>query len=420
MAQRAALPRTEQLVPLSRMKWVATSVLVLAAATFVLTYFIGEGGSAALFVRAAAEAAVIGGLADWFAVTALFRHPMGLRIPHTALIPRKKDELAGTLGTFVTNNFLTADNVRTHVARAQLVEKASDWLSLPPNAQTAAEILASSSADVLESFDRGSLATFALEFTDVSVQDSSPSQELGRTLKDWVSDGRHHAPTESLLKLAQVQGRQNREELADILRKFVEDMGVLGWLSISPGSSRRRIEAAIQHLADAEADSEHVIRRIIDELLADFASELASNSATSERLDSAISEWLRKDSTHVQTEELIDRIIQAALPELRDGTSRTVKRLAEMILSAAERVAVDEDLRYSMNLKVAETIAELAQNYGNELKVLIQTTVGGWSGEYASRQIELAAGKDLQFIRINGAVVGALAGIVIHGASLLL
>jgi len=405
---------------LARMKLVATLVLVAAAIVFVLTFFVGQGGSVALFVRAAAEAAMVGGLADWFAVTALFRHPLGLRIPHTALIPRKKDELAGTLGSFVTGNFLTSETVRTHVVEAGLVAKLADWMAVEANARQAAQVVASGAADGLRSLDPRSVAKFGLEFADLSVRQSSPSQEAGRVLADWVADRRHDPLTESVLRQAQAQGRQHRDELADKLLRWVEDLGFIAWLAITPASSKKRVDSAIKELGDAERDPEHVLRLMTDRFLADLATDLATNPESSARLDESLRGWLGKQETQAQAERLAAELMEGVVLALRDDRSGTVERLTEMILELAQKLQADPQLREDIGQRVASGIADLAQRYGSELTTLIQKTVQGWSGDFASRQIELAAGKDLQFIRINGAVVGALAGVVIHGVSLLL
>jgi uncharacterized membrane-anchored protein YjiN (DUF445 family) len=420
MAQATGLVVRDDGAALAKMKLVATLVLVAAAIVFVLTFFVGQGGTVALFVRAAAEAGMVGGLADWFAVTALFRHPMGLRIPHTALIPRKKDELAGTLGSFVTGNFLTSETVRSHVAEAGLVAKLADWLATEANARRAAALVASAAADALRSLSPQSVAKFALEFADLSIRQSSPTQELGRVLGDWVADKRHDSLTESVLRQVQVQGKKHRDELADKLLRWVEDLGFIAYLAITPTSSKKRVDSAIKELADAERDPEHVLRLMTDRLLADLATDLATNPATSERLDESLRGWLEKNETHAQTERLATELMDGIVLALRDDQSPTVKRLTLMILELAQKLQADPQLREDIGQKVASGIADLVQRYGSQLTTLIQKTVQGWSGDFASRRIELAAGKDLQFIRINGAVVGALAGVAIHGVSLLL
>ena len=157
-----------------------------------------------------------------------------------------------------------------------------------------------------------------------------------------------------------------------------------------------------------------------DRFLADLATDLATNPESSARLDESLRGWLRKDETQAQAERLAAELMDGVVLALRDDRSGTVERLTEMILKLAQKLKADPQLREDIGQRVASGIADLAARYGSELTTLIQKTVQGWSGDFASRQIELAAGKDLQFIRINGAVVGALAGVAIHGVSLFL
>ncbi len=404
---------------LRRMKRTATGLLGAAALVFLVSFALPDS-TATGFLRAAAEAGMVGGLADWFAVTALFRHPLGVPVPHTALIPKQKDELATKLGEFVTGNFLTPDAVAAQLREARLVRRAAERLADPVNATLIGTELAAAAAAALDALDEHAATDYVLELARRDLERRSYTPVLGQFLARAV-EGRGQRPLVDVgVTRLHAYLIEHRDELRPQLKAFLERQGRLVWLFTTDKRIETALSAAIALLGEVERDPAHELRVWIDGLLATVADDLRYRPETAERVDAQLRTLL--EDPHLQA--LLHAVVQDVLASVRlslgelDGGLQ--QRLADLVGQAARRVLDDPDLERRIEDRLQAAVRYAVTHYGDTVVGLIQRTVADWEGADAAGRIEAAVGRDLQFIRINGTVVGALAGLVIHAVSLVL
>jgi uncharacterized membrane-anchored protein YjiN (DUF445 family) len=404
---------------LRAMKRVAAAFLAVAAAVFAATYAVG-GGTGVGFVRAAAEAAMVGGLADWFAVTALFRRPLGLPIPHTALIPSRKDALAESLGGFMTTTFLTRDNVGRRLADADVVRKVATWLVDPANAERVSQEVADAALAAAQALRSREVADLLLAAARTDAARRSYAPLLGRLLQTTVEDEGHQALTDIGLRSTHRWMVENRAELVEQLRAWVEESNFLLWLL----ATRRRVDrlfGEVVRTVDAAAgDRHHPLRGLIDRFLLRTAVELQSDRQLGARVNEEALRVLHDPVLEQWLVDVVDGLLTSLRTTLADPQALPTRRLTESLLSYADRVLADVGLRLRLEDLLRRAVFHAVEHYSDEFTALVVGTVARWDGRETARRIEILAGRDLQFIRINGTVVGALAGVAIHAVSLAL
>ena len=402
------------------MKAVALGFLLGAAAVFVASFFLGNDAGWVGYVRAGAEAAMVGGLADWFAVTALFRHPLGIPIPHTALVPRQKDALATKLGEFVTGNFLTADAVTEQVAEAQLVRRVAERVVDPATSALLGREIATAASALLGALDQRNITDYVLELARRDLARRSYTPVLGRFLARAVElNGQRQ-----LLDVLVARGRDylagNRALVLGIVRQLLDNRSWLAGLVVSDKRINGWLDYAETTLRAVEADHDHPMRHWVNGLLASFADDLRYNTETAATLDREMLRLL--EDPHLQSvlhEVLVDGLasVRASLDE---GHGDLENRITLLVRDLGGRVLADPAVERQIESLLQDAVGYAVTHYGDAVVTLIQKTVAGWEARDASRRIELAVGRDLQFIRINGTVVGALAGLAIHTVAVLL
>ena len=403
---------------LRRAKRSATGLLVSAAAVFLASFALPDATWVG-FVRAAAEAGMVGGVADWFAVTALFRHPWGLPIPHTALIPRQKDQLATKLGEFVTGNFLTPEVVAEQVAESNLVHRAAERLAEPATAARIGAELATGIASALGGLDERVVTDWVLELARRDLARRSYTPVLGQFLARAV-EGRTQRP---LVDVGVTRLRsyllEHRAEVVPLVQGFA-NRKLLGWIVATDKRVNGWIDDAIDTLAEVEADPDHGVRRWLDGLLSSLADDLRYRPEVAADLDTQLRAFV--EDPHVQS--LLHAVLQDVVGSVRvsldevDGGLQ--QRIAALVQDVASRVLTDADLRGRIERVLQQGLRYVVENYGDSVVLLIQRTVARWDPRDASARIEAAVGRDLQFIRINGTVVGALVGLAIHTVAVVL
>ncbi|MGH6654219.1 MAG: DUF445 domain-containing protein [Actinocrinis sp.] len=394
------------------MKSVATGFLLAATGLYILARWQeGHGAGWAQYLGAAAQAAMVGALADWFAVTALFRHPLGLPIPHTAIIPNRKQALGRSLGDFVGENFLSQEVIRARLRKIGLSGRLGGWLS----EQKHAERVTREAAGML----RGVFAVF---------RDDEVQSVLGRTVNRWLRQQPIGPPAGNLLSRFVADG--GHRPLVDLLsRRAVE------WLEEHPEAIERtvtgeapswtprfvderlarRIQRELVRFAEAVRDEpEHQARAAIDAFLADFADDLRTDPDTMIRAE----RWKHELISHPESQRLVGSTWQAlrtmTVDAIEDGDSELRTRARDAVAAFGQRLTFDEKLRAKVDTWVEDAAVYLVTTYRDEITSLISDTVEAWDAEETSRKVEIQVGRDLQFIRINGTVVGALAGLLIY------
>lgn len=396
---------------LRRMKLVATGLLALAAVVFVLTL---HRDGALGYVNAAAEAAMVGAVADWFAVTALFRRPLRLPIPHTALIPTRKDEIGRGLADFVATSFLSEEVVRDKLARAEPARRVGHWLTDRGHAdRVAAEVtvIAGAALTILRDDDVAAV----LEHAVVRRLGEIPlSPVAGRFLDGVVEDGSHHPLIDLLLRECRDWLRENRETVTRIVMDRAPGW-TPPWLDAVVAG---RIAAAFERwIADIADDPRHRVRVALDDLLARLATDLQHDQETRARAE-ALKERI---VAHPQIAEVTAALWASArrllVEAAEDPDGELRRRIAAGLRDVGRRLLSDAGLRRRVDGYLSDAAGYVARGYAHELAGIISETVESWPPDETANRIELLVGRDLQFIRINGTVVGALVGIALHTLS---
>lgn len=399
---------------LRRMKAVASALLLVAALVFVLARSRRGDGAAWGYVEAAAEAAMVGALADWFAVTALFRRPLGLPIPHTAIIPERKDEIGRSLGAFVEGNFMSHEVIGERVRNAQVARRVGAWLAEPANAARAADAVADALNSALKVLDDSEVRAGLERLVETRLRDTPVAPLAGRAIEAAVEGGQHSELFDTALRAARSFLDDNRDMLREML-----DRESPWWV---PEPIDKRIFAKIfggvqRFLADVAADPRHPMRARVEKRIVALAERLQTDPAMRARGEELKDELLDRPEVRAWLASLWDETKRALVDatarpgsELRHRTAVTAARLGQ-------RVVEEPELQARLDAAVERFVEYVVDNYRSEVSRLIEATIEKWDGAATSRKLELQVGRDLQFIRINGTIVGGLAGVAIHAAS---
>ena len=402
---------------LVRMKVAATSLLLAATLVFIVTRALEDRWSWLGYVRATAEAAMVGALADWFAVTALFRHPLGLPIPHTAIIPNRKDQLGRGLGTFVQTNFLAPAVLSERLRSVGVAQRLGAWLGQPEHAHrlsSNAGALVRGLTEVMGDEDiQRTLETGILQ----RVREVPAAPLMARVVEAAMS-GRHH---QALLDTTLNGLSGLLEENRWLLRQKLAEQSP--WWLPEPIDDRlfKKFFAGVQgFLAEVAGDPDHELRHQLDVRVAELAVRLRTDPALIARGEQLKAELLEHPEVRAWLDSLWRNTKASILAVADDPDSDLRRRLDAALERAGRSLQEDPVLQAKVNGWIEKVVSYLAEEYGHEIADLIATTVARWDGAEASRRIELQVGRDLQFIRINGTVVGGLAGLAIYSIGQLL
>ena len=396
----------------------ATALLAAVAAVFVATVVAGaEGGSWLGYVQATAEASMVGGLADWFAVVALFRHPLGLPIPHTAIITERKEQFGETLGDFIQSSFMTPDAIGERVRAAQPGQRLGTWLADPTKAERAAGHVLGGAVEVTELLEDDVVHDLLEGVVRERLESASVVPLAGRALAALTKEGRHHEVVDAALKGLDRYLDDRRDDLRDRFRNEAP-----WWL---PGAVEDRIferllDGVRAVLDDMAHDRGHGMRQALEERIERFVHDLQHDPALRARGEQLTRDLLERPEVRTWVASIWTDAKTQLRAQADDPTSRLRTQLAAAIVRGGERLLADPALAAKVD-DAAETGARyVVEHFGDEIGRLVSDTIARWDGEETSRRLELLLGPDLQFIRINGTVVGGLAGLVLHTAAQLL
>jgi uncharacterized membrane-anchored protein YjiN (DUF445 family) len=407
---------TKQL-QLTRMKRRATGLLVVMGVVFVAAWSLEPAYPWLGYLRATAEAGLVGGVADWFAITALFRHPLNIPIPHTAIIPQRKDRIGRSLGNFVQNNFLSPDVLGAKLRAAGLSRRAAEWLREPEHARIAvrqaAGALRSATAvvrdddvhallerSVIEPLKRRPIAPVLADGLVLLTVNDRHQQLLDRLVHGLT---RLVAENESLIR------QRIREESPWWVPGFVDDR-----------VHERVVDGIGRTLFEVSADSHHPLRRQLDELLVGWIEQLRESPEAIARaeqikqqvLDHPTSEQLT-ESLWREVKKVLDRQVDAAEQGAPGGLERGLTALAQAVVD-------DEALLAKLDDWIIGAVLRIVEQHRHEVGQLIAHTVSAWDPDETSQRIELQVGRDLQFIRIYGTLVGGMVGLILYTVTHLL
>jgi uncharacterized membrane-anchored protein YjiN (DUF445 family) len=401
---------------LRRMKVVAVGFLIGATVVFLVSTWAQSRGAAGWvgYVRAAAEAGMVGALADWFAVTALFKHPLGIPIPHTAIIKRKKDQLGEGLGSFVRENFLSPEVVATKLREAHVGDRLGKWLSDDAHAaRVAAE--ASTVLQVLVEMLRDDDVQQVLDRMIVKrIAQPQWGPPVGRVLSSLLEEHRQEALLQLLADRA-FEWSLNADEIIERVIERDSPTWTPRWVDSLVGD---RIHRELMDFTDkVRRNPDHELRRSATKFLFEFADDLQNDEATIARAEKVKDQIMARDEVSKAAETAWTTAKRIFLESVDDPTSTLRTRIADSVVHIGESLRDDAHLRDKVDKWIVRAAQHLVAEYGTEITAIITETIERWDADEASRRIELHVGRDLQFIRINGTVVGALAGLVIYSVA---
>jgi uncharacterized membrane-anchored protein YjiN (DUF445 family) len=399
---------------LRRMKVFATGLLVLAAVVFVVARSLEDEHPWLGYVRAAAEAAMVGALADWFAVTALFRYPLGIPIPHTAIIPRRKDDIGRSLGEFVQGNFLTPEVVGERLGSAHIAQRLGAWLAQPSNSERAAEAAGDALGGIAEVLDDRDVQEALGSAVERRLAGTEVAPLLGKAIDVAIEGGHHQRMLDAVMRGLAGFLDDNRLMLRDRL-----DRESPWWVpeAIDDRVFNKIFSGVQNFLADVSAEPDHEVRRSIDARVQALAVKLRNDPALIAKCESIKLELLEHPDVQGWLQSLWGEVKVSLLDAARDPQSDLRKRLVHGFATAGARLGVDRELQVKVDGWIERLVLHVVEHYKGEIAGLIASTVERWDSAETGRRIELQVGRDLQFIRINGTVVGGLAGLAIHTVS---
>ncbi|WP_416985908.1 DUF445 domain-containing protein [Streptomyces sp. T028] len=396
-----------------RMKVTAAGLLLFVAVVYGLAEWASHQGAGpwAGYVAAAAEAGMVGALADWFAVTALFRHPLGLPIPHTAIIPNKKDQLGVSLGEFVGENFLSQDVVRQRLRSVGIGTRFGAWLAEPEHADRVTEELATAlrgALTVLRDSDVQAVVGEAIT-RRADAQEIAPG--MGKMLEKIVADGGHRRAVDLVVARAYDWLVLHGDSVMDAV-----EGGAPGWTPrfVDKRIGERVYKELLRFCAEMRDMPSHPARGALDRFLTDFASDLQSDTDTRARVERLKGEVLGRGEVQDLIASAWTAVRSMIVAAAEDERSELRLRVRASLLTLGARMATEPKVQEKVDGWVEGAAVHVVTTYRKEITSLITDTVAGWDPEHTTRKIEAHIGRDLQFIRINGTVVGSLAGLLIY------
>ena len=366
------------------------------------------------YIKAFAEAAMVGGLADWFAVTALFRHPLGIPIPHTAIIPTNKDRIGDTMALFLKDNFLTPAVVARRMRKVDVAAGVGRFLADPDHGGAgrlrdgASKLL----ANLLESLDQNRLGGMAKSAVATRLRGLEVSPLLGQSLEAAMKEGRHLPLMGGLISRASEILASNDH----LIREMVHERAgsVLRWTGLDENVANAIINGLNKLLFDMADDPAHPLRARADQALADLAFDLQHDKD----MQGKVGIWKNEIIDNPAMQRWIDGLWEQArtglLKAARDPERVLAGKFGDMLRQLGTTLQDDPQLRHTINRFARRTIVGATASYGDGIVTLVSDTVRGWDAEKITDRIEQAVGRDLQYIRINGTLVGGLVGLILH------
>ncbi len=395
----------------------ATGLLVVALAVYITARLLEPTHPWLSWVRATAEASLVGGLADWFAVTAIFRHPLGIPIPHTAIVATQKDRIGRVLGNFVQNHFLAREIVTAELKAMRLSERIAQWLSQPGNSARVARQLASGLARTVEALPDDAVRAIIQQSAVARIRRTPVAPVLSDVLTLVTADDRH----QELLNEAIGIIARTIEENPDAIRDGIRSSSPWWVPGVVDQVVFKKILQSVTRLVDEiRADPHHALRRRFDQALSDFIDKLKHSPEMAAKAEALKEQMLGHPLVEDWAGSLWDSARQAARRYRQNPEGAPPDALERGISAAGESLLAHPALASELDGFLIEAVSTVLEQHRHEVAELITHTVSAWDPESAVNRLELAVGSDLQYIRINGTLVGGLVGLCIHAVSALM
>ncbi|HEY8754671.1 MAG TPA: DUF445 domain-containing protein [Arthrobacter sp.] len=404
----------EKAAALRKMKLLALALLIAMAVIFVFAFAFQKQYPWLEYVRAAAEGGMVGALADWFAVTALFKYPMGIKIPHTAIIPRRKDQIGASLGEFVETNFLSEQVVQEKLASVDIARKVGAWLSGPGGPERVAREGAAVIRGAFKVLNDDDVQAVIEGMVRKHLLTPPWGPPVGRLAERIFADGHHHTLVDLLVDRTVDWVRDNHETVS----RLVSDRSPQWVPQFVDGLVGDKVYVEILKFTKAvQSDPNHQVRQSIDTYLTSLAQDLQHDPVMIARAEGIKAQVLGDPEVRELASRTWGTIKAALLGAVDDPHSELTVKFKAAVHDFGTRLVVDPELAGKVNAWIGDAAGYLVKTYRSDIAGVITDTVARWDAEETSQKIELQVGKDLQFIRINGTVVGSLAGLAIFTAA---
>lgn len=406
----------EKKIQLRKYKTFATGLFVLMAVIFVVMTILEKKNPAHWigYIRAFSEAAMVGALADWFAVTALFNYPLGLKIPHTNLIENSKERIGDNLGNFVVSNFLSPQNIRPYIQKLKISHFVGDWLSQQRNQENLVKEFSHIVLDILNKLDDSAVITFIGNKAKEMSDDLEINRIIGNGIEYVLDKNDHQRVITNLSKQIKDYVLQHQEIVKDrvkkesyfLIPKFVDDT-----------IAEKITNGLSTFFEEVENDQNHSLRTEITQKLYAFSHEIQTEEKWAEEFRGIKNDFLKEDKLHQYSKDIWNSIRKSLSEELEEENSALKNYIKKNLSELSENLKNDEKFQNKIDHWVRVTAYKYILKNTHQASNLISSTVGNWQGKELSEKLELEVGKDLQFIRINGTLVGGLVGLIIYTVS---
>jgi len=395
------------------MKVVATGLLLVMAIVFAASRALQPAYPWLSYVKAFAEAAMVGGLADWFAVTALFRHPLGLPIPHTAIIPRNKDRIGEALANFLRENFLIPSVVARRMRNIDVAAAAGRFLQTPASEGTRIRGGASRLiADIFESLDDERLGGIVKTAISSRLRSMEVSPLLGHALASAINEDRHVPMLEAAIRWMARALDANEPLIREMVHKKAN--WVLKLAALDTKLADAIIDGLRKLTAEMSTDPAHPVRMKVEEALAQLANDLQTRPETRERVEAMKEQLLDNRSVGLWIDALWQKGRESMIRAARNPDAVLAGKLGEALKSMGTTLERDTRIRIAINRFARRAVVGMAASYGGSIVKLVSETIRSWDARTVTARLEAAVGRDLQYIRINGTLVGGLVGLILH------
>ena len=406
----------EKKIQLRNYKMIATGLFVLMAIIFVVMTVLQKNNPSHWigYVRAFAEAAMVGALADWFAVTALFHHPLGLKIPHTNLIEKSKEKIGDNLGNFVVGNFLSPQNIRPYILKLKVSNFVGEWLSKNRNQELLINETSEIILNIVRKLDDENVVNFVSKKVGEMTSELKINQIVGNGLEYVVEKNEHQKLITNLSRQIKDYVLQNQEmvrervkkESFSLIPKFVDDTIAD---KITQGLSK--------YFEEVEINQEHSLRQEITKKLETFALEMKTEDRWKEEFQDLKNNFLKEEKLNSYASDIWNSIKKNLVDELSKEDSAVKNYIRKNLNELSHNLQTDENFQNKIDHWIRVTAYKYILRNTHQAGNLISSTVGNWEGKQLSEKLELEVGKDLQFIRVNGTIVGGLVGLIIYTIS---
>lgn len=408
---------------LARMKAIALGLLCAAGALYATAVAMEQHHPAWSYVAAFSEAAMVGAIADWFAVVALFRHPLGLPIPHTAIIPKNKDRIGENLASFICDNFLSTPQLLEKIRTFDPAGKLTSWLAQPENAAAMGQHLTTAARYGLSALDDDRVREFIRNAVAAGMQRVDVSHVAGQVLDTLTAGGRHQALLDDLLLQVAtlLQNEELQSELTDAIAREVKGLRYVGLDNIAAKIATRKIVAAVARtVIEMAEDPQHSLRLRFDGLMENFTQRLKDDPEFQRRGENIRDDLMAHPAFNNYLHSLWASLQTWLQDDLGKDESSIRQRVIGMALTLGQKLQADMAMQHWINTQILTAAPKPIERYREDIRRYIVHRISDWNATEMTNELERNIGRDLQFIRINGTLVGGLVGLIIHATTQLL